>query len=96
MTPDEIAALKQAVWNTAAEAQALAERDAFREQTDFIGRMGEAFDGVMDRYNPSADHFPEGEPREEAIEELLSLAGLCIALAALLREPEPLAFDGGA
>lgn len=96
MNPDEIAALKQAVWNAAAEAQTLAERDAFRTQTDFIGRMCQSFDGVMDEYDTETEHFPEGEPRETAIEGLIALAGLSIALAALLREPDPLAFDGGA
>jgi hypothetical protein len=86
---DEIALLKRAVDRVGSEATFAGERDAMRAQTDFIGRMNDAFAEIHQAYDDESEAFPEGDDREDAIDALISLAGLCIGLVAMLRTPEP-------
>ncbi len=86
---DVIQGLLRAVRFAGLEATNAGERDAMREQTDFIGRMNDAFAEVDQNYDEETETFPEGEPKDEAIDALISLAGLCIGLIAMLRTPEP-------
>lgn len=85
MTPDEIAALKQQVGLTVEQVGKLAERHAFREQTDFIGRSHQAYVSVMavDDAAEAGEYTPD--QHAQIGEALLDLAGLCIARLALIR-----------
>lgn len=69
------------------EVVELARRDIAREQTDFLGRMGQAlctYEGIFDQY-PDGD-LPDDD-REEADDQISALAGMALAQLALLRHP---------
>jgi hypothetical protein len=51
--------------------------------------MNDAFAEIHQAYDDESEAFPEGDDREDAIDALISLAGLCIGLVAMLRTPEP-------
>lgn len=84
---DPIPGLVRAVSFAGLEATNAGIREAMRTETDFIGRMNDSFSKVHQNYDDETETFPDGDARDDAIEALISLAGLCIGLVAMLRTP---------
>lgn len=71
-----------------ADVVELALRDIAREQTDFIGRMSQSFctfEGLCDDH--SDGEWPDDD-RDDAIENLMALAGMALAQVAFLTSPK--------
>lgn len=88
-TADEITELRNTLAVAVSVVSDLASRHVFRTQTDFIGRMEQAFSQVEEVADFMGDDSATDEERQALTEALLELAALAVGRAVLVSAPQP-------